>query len=414
LSIINLKSVVLMACIVLAVYAPAFNNGFISDDYVILDRLSILKHNPLYLFSIPPDSFRYTSYLAFAALKSLFGYRPECFYAFTVLVHAANTLMLAALLQRMGASASVSFLGALLFACIQNPQEGVMWLAGMNEALLGSFMLATLLAWLGRRYYLATVLYLLALFSKESAVALIGLVPLAEYCRDGTVRFHRRHFYLLVPALAALSLYFYSRHANELLTQHYVLGPHGIVVELNSLHRLAFPWVYLALLIPLARRLPVTRVALLAPAAWMILALAPYVFLTYQNHVPSRNQYVACMGLAWLLAVLVGKFPRGRIRSAFVAVFVLSNAAYIWLVKDAQYEERAAPTSQLAAELRLHQPGRVLVLDFPLNPWIAKDTAWAVPGWHPSLITVNALRGDCPSCRVLSWDARARHYLTVR
>jgi hypothetical protein len=413
-TVINRKSALLLAGIVLATYAPAFNNGFISDDYVVLERLRTLKRDPLYLFSVPPDNFRYTAYLAFAVLKTLFGYRPACFYAFTILLHTANALLLARVLQRAGASAGTALAGAVLFASIQNPQEALMWLSAMNEALLGTFMLCTLLAWLDRRYVLAAGFYVLALFSKESAVALLALVPLAEYRRDRKLDFQRRYIYLLLPALLVTIVFLLTRHANELLKQYYAIGPAGLEVEVRTLHRLFFPWIYLAVVILLAGKRMRTPGTLPAPAAWVALALLPYVFLTYQNHVPSRNQYVACMGLAWLLAELVEKLPRVGLRRAFIAAFVVSNAAYIWLAKDSQYEERAAPTSRLVAELRAHPPEPLLILNFPLNPWIAKDTALEIPGWRPELITVNEPPETCKTCRILSWDARSRHYSTLR
>ncbi len=395
-------------------YAPAFNNGFISDDYVILERLRDLKQDPLYLFSIPPDNFRSTLYACFALLKGLFGYRPAYFYAFAVLLHCANSLMFGKYLQLTGGGMTVAILGSLFFAVGQSPQEAVMWLAGMNEALLGTFMLGALLAWLTERYALGALFYLVALFSKESAIALLLLIPLTDLCRGRKPVVRREYFYLLVPALLAAGLYFYTRQSNGLLTHYYAFKPQGILVELISLHRLAFPWLYIALPVLLIQRRPEHLRALLFPAVWVALALAPYVFLTYQNHVPSRNQYVACMGAAWLLALLVDKLPWGSVKYSFLAAFIVVNVAYIWFVKDAHYEERAAPTNRLVGELRRHSPDRLLILNFPLNPWIAKDTAPHVPGWRTEMIVVNEPPEACPRCWTLSWNAQSRRYDTVR
>ena len=409
----NWKFALVLGGLVLVAYFPAFNNGFISDDYVLLERFRILKHDPLYLFSIPPDNFRYTCYVCFALLKSVFGYRPACFYAFTVLVHFISALMLGKYLRLVSGSAAAAALGSLFFAAVQNPQEAVMWLTGMNELLLGAFMLGTLLAWLKERYLVAAVFYALALFSKESSIIMFVLVPLTDIYRRRQFVWRRQYAYLLIPALLGTALYVYTRHSNALYTQYYAVRPHGLLVELNSLHRLAFPWVYTALLLLLAKKRLGNPGTLLAPVSWVILALIPYVFLTYQNHVPSRNQYVACMGIAWLLALLVEKLPGSSLKYVSVAAFMVANVAYLWFVKDAQYEERAAPTSQLVRELRLHSPDRVLILNFPLNPWIAKDAALHVPGWRPDLIMANEPREACSTCWTLSWDAWARRYSTV-
>lgn len=413
-SIVNRRYSLLLACAVLVAYAPAFNNGFISDDYVILDRLRALRHDPLCLFAIPPDNFRYTTYICFGLLKGIFGYRPEWFYAFTAVIHIAAAAMLCRYLLLVGGSAVTAGLGALLFAVVQTPQEALMWLSAMNEALLGVFMLGTLLAWLKERYALAALLYVLALFSKESAIALLILLPLTDYCRWRKLVLRRQYVFFLIPALLAAGFYFETRQSNELLTGYYHFGPHGLLVELISLHRLAFPWIYIVLpILALKRRAGDLR-ELLPPAAWIVVALAPYVFLTYQNHVTSRNQYVACMGFAWLLALLLERVPWASIKHAFVVAFVLVNVAYIWFVKDAQYEERARPTSQLLRELRLHAPDRLLVVNFPLNPWIAKDTALHVPGWSTDMILVNEPPEACQSCWTLKWDARSRSYTAIR
>ena len=55
-------------------YLPASNNGFIADDYVILARAEVLKANPFYLFTVPPDNFRLMTHLVFGVVKQFAGY----------------------------------------------------------------------------------------------------------------------------------------------------------------------------------------------------------------------------------------------------------------------------------------------------------------------------------------------------
>ena len=68
-----------LAC--LAAYLPAFNNGFIADDYVNLDWAGRFFAHPGFLFTVPPQNFRMTSFVVFEGLKRVFGYRPEVWYA---------------------------------------------------------------------------------------------------------------------------------------------------------------------------------------------------------------------------------------------------------------------------------------------------------------------------------------------
>jgi hypothetical protein len=91
---------------------------------------------------------------------------------------------------------------------------------------------------------------------------------------------------------------------------------------------------------------------------------------------------------------------------------VAVNIGYLWLVKDAQFERRAAPTAQLLSHLRGTQPRRLLISDFPLNPWIAKMTTRLVPGWAPEMLLVNDPNARCPDCLRLRWNAKTERYDT--
>src|SRR5438093_11969679 len=71
-------------------YTPALNNGFTADDYVILQRLDLMRAQPLLLFHVPPENFRLTSYIIFGFLKTLVGYDERLFYAVNIAIHLAN------------------------------------------------------------------------------------------------------------------------------------------------------------------------------------------------------------------------------------------------------------------------------------------------------------------------------------
>ncbi len=404
----------LLAGLVLAAYAPAFNNGFISDDYVVLGRLEDLKRDPAYLLSIPPETFRATCYACFALLKMLAGYRPEFFYAFSMALHLANTLMVWKLTDRLAAGRQIAALAAVFFVVYQNPQEGVMWLAGMNEPLMTACVLGALLAWTHERFGWFTVLGAAALFSKESGLVLLLLVPLVDYVDSGRWRFRKE--YLLMAALVApfAAVYIATMKTNALLSHGlYEVHPRAAWVLVNSAHRMLFPWGYLAVALALARGVRPSLKKTTASAAWIVFCLLPYIFLTYQTHVPSRNQYLAAVGLAWLIASLVGAGTRGRWLTGYVAAFVVVNIAYLWLVKDPQYIARAAPTAELVARLRGMTPRPVLVTQFPENPWIGANTALTLPGWQPSLIHVNEPADACPGCPQLAWNPGTRSYTVV-
>jgi hypothetical protein len=387
-------------------YAPSINNGFIADDYMILRRIDLIKADAFYLLAVVPENFRLTTYAVFAALRSAFGYNYAAYYVFNILLHAANCLLLYSLVREVTADVRLSIVTALLFAVFQAPQEAVMWLAAMNETLLGLFVFLTLLLWFRGRYGWASVSFLAALFSKESALIVLLLVPLADALRRR--EFSWRHYVLLwIPATLFGAVFVLTLAGNfQLGNRTYTPGLHAGVVLVKSLHRLFWPWAYVIVLALLITRKP-------APdwrrtLAWSTLipaALLPYIFVTYTSNVPSRQVYLASAAFLPLLAA-------GMIRvsaKVLVPAFLVFNAGYMWTVKDGQMVERAAPTTELIRELQLREPGMVRIAGFPYPiPIIAKAAAVTVPGWQWHQVDLGE---SCTRCLLLEWDRETRRYV---
>jgi len=409
----GIRFVLLIAVLCIFAYLPAFNNGFISDDYVILGRLDTLQHDPWRLFSEPPECFRLTSYLCFGALRFLFGYHAEAYYGFNLLLHIINSLLIWKLVSELSGSAQTGMLAGVLFATFQGHQEATMWLAAMNESLLGFFLLSCLLLWKRRRIAGAACTYLAALFSKESALMLIGLLPWMERASERQGRRRIAYGLLISISIGYVALFLALVARNFMLTSGtYSLGFHAIPVFLRSMHRLLFPWIYLAFVIVLTQR---RRVYPAAPAVhglvFAAIAFLPYVFLTYQHYVPSRQEYLASAGSAWSLAVLIREFSKPAWRKAFIAIFIVVNMGYLWFRKDAQFEQRAAPTNQLIEVLRATPPRNLALSGFPGNPWIARNTFRLAPGWKMEFIHVDADRSECQDCMRLRWDPDSGRYI---
>ena len=286
-----------------------------------------------------------------------------------------------------------------------------MWLAAMNETLLGLCLLVCLLLWQKGHAVWSALSYLAALFSKESALMLLGLLPLLDWWGKGAIRFQRTYLLILAPS-AAFMVLFYSLARNNFMLSHgfYSVGLHAASVFLISLHRLMFPWLYLAFGFHLIRR---RGLSVLRSAGWGlgfgVIALLPYIFLTYQNHVTSRQEYVASMGTLWALAVLIRGLDSRRLRSVLILVFLVANIGYIW-IKDRQFEQRAAPTNRLIEQLRAHAPQDLAIFRFPANSWIAKNTSFMVPGWRPEMIHVDPTAPECAGCLELRWDPLKETY----
>ncbi len=391
--------VLLLGALCLVAYWPAFDNRFISDDYVLLERVESWRADYLYLFSIPPEHFRTSTYAAFLSLKAVFGYHSGAYYAGSVLLHFLNTLLLWKLVGRLTDNATVAVLSAVFFASFQDPQEAVMWLAAMNELLLGLFLLATLILWREGRFFWSAACYCGAIFSKESAPLVLVLIPMIELCTSRRFRLGRRHLLLLVPTVFATALFVWGASENSLIQSGaYSLRAHSLLVWMKTFGRLAFPWLLLAVAISFVRQ----RWSFLSwwpLLIWIGAALGPYVFLTYRGHLPSRQLYVASMGVAFLLALLVERWSSPLLAKTFVAAFLLGNIFYLWIVKDPQYEARAAPSAALIEELKNRHPVCLAVRDFPENPWIGKLTTRLVPGWRPDLLIFEGMPAECRAIR---------------
>jgi hypothetical protein len=386
-------------------YLPALNNGFIADDYVILHRVELLKADPLYLVDVVPENFRLTSYGVFAAFKAMFGYDARPYFAFNILLHALNCLLLCRVVVELTKDKQLASIAALLFAVFQAPQEAVMWLAAMNETLSGFFVFLTLLLWLRERYRLAALTFLAALFSKESAVIVLLLVPLIDFCRRVRPPW-LRYLTFAGPTILFAAVFLITLRGNfQVGNGTYAPSLHAGLVLLKSLHRLCWPWAYVVLIVVLYMYRGVSNLAPIARWGLLVVAaMLPYIFVTYTNNIPSRQTYLASAALVPLLAA-------GMLRihaKTLVTIFVALNVVYMWTTKDAQMVERAAPTTALVAELAKHKPGPLRVSKFPYPiALIAKGAAETVPGWKWDDV---ALGDSCSRCLVLEWNPQTRNY----
>jgi hypothetical protein len=408
----ELKRMSIFLALVWAAYLPCLNNGFIADDYVALQTIDILKHDPFYLFHIPPHNFRSTCFVVYGILKQLVGYRAEFFYAASILIHFTNVVLLWYFLRLLTEDESVATLSAVLFAVFQAPQEAVMWLAAINESLLALFVLLTLICWLKGRYGWSTLCYGLALFSKESAVITLALVPLVNIYRKEKP-LPRAYFLLCTPTLLFAAIFLWEWKSNFLISNgFYGFGPQAAVVLLKSLHRLLWPWFYVAMVVVrLANKSWPTLKTWAAGLLCTCVVMLPYIFMTYQTSLPSRQVYLASAVLMTLIAILIRSVSRLRLQSVFVVVFVGFNIYYLWLKKDSQFLQRAAPTTQMLSVLRSHQPERFRIAGFPYPfPSIAWAASLAVPGWSPEMIVVSDSDADCPGCPTVTWNPKTQTY----
>src|SRR5208282_5765887 len=129
--------------------------------------------------------FRPVSFATFALNLAVGGGHPFGFHLFNLLLHAAVTLLLylvlLKLLEGLPQGATVAWVAALLFAVHPIHTEDVASIVGRFELLAVGFLLAAWLFHLRDRPILMLVCFVLALMSKESAVAFVPLALAGDY-----------------------------------------------------------------------------------------------------------------------------------------------------------------------------------------------------------------------------------------
>jgi hypothetical protein len=113
--------------------------------------------------------------------------------------------------------------------------------------------------------------------------------------------------------------------------------------------------------------------------------------------------------------VAMRKFTNHTLAVCLIAA--ISVIAYIWLKKEPQFRERAAPTRDVirilnSEEGQRAQGGPVYICGFPLqHPWWFGD---AISRFTPFSTDDVVLEDNCPACDgslVLSWDTSQARYL---
>jgi hypothetical protein len=201
-----------LTTLVALLYLPGLQAGFVGDDFMILHRLRSLDGPADALRFFRAEFFEYyrpLGFLSHALDWSLAGGDARQFHLTNVLLHILNTLLVLALGWRLAPRSWAGPFAALLFGLHAAAHEPVMWISARFDLLATACSLGALLLLLHGRIWMAPVVFLLALLSKESAVAL----PLAAmaWAVFGLRATRLEAVKQVVPWLAALTIYALAR-----------------------------------------------------------------------------------------------------------------------------------------------------------------------------------------------------------
>jgi|GEM_PF-2459175 len=321
------------AIVVAAVYVPTLWGYFLRDDWGHLTHTWRFEENSLGEIWWAPHTWFYRpvflSVLGF--MSYAFGPHAMLWHLVAVALHVGNALLVRGLLRRMGAGPLAATVGALAFGLYPRSPEAVAWLSAMSGVLAAFFgLLAAHIALSTRvsplpRALLCGLCWALALLSKEEAVGLMLVLPLAPILLGRLeTRAQLAQWVAGCLILAVVLLGF-------LLMESRGEVAYGSVVpkpSLSLLRKLAYVplWVMgdplswelmqpvwsLALLAAAAlaiwRRYPALRLGLL----WLFATAMPIALALGVGAIQPRLAYVPSIGLALCLAALVERVASRR------------------------------------------------------------------------------------------------------
>lgn len=173
-----------------AVFLPSIAYGFVYDDHRFLAANAHLG-DPSILWRAFADPacqtadgthaglWRPLRTLSFALDRSLFGAAPAGPHAVNLVLHAAGTSLVFALLRRFGAGVLAAFLGALVYGLHPAQVEVAGWVSSRGDLLAAGLVWGAILADLGGRPRASLALGLAACLAKEQAFVWPALALLA-------------------------------------------------------------------------------------------------------------------------------------------------------------------------------------------------------------------------------------------
>lgn len=209
----------LLLTLVVLVYANSFPAAFILDDlYIARDNPHFLEPNLItilrsdYWYGFENSGlYRPLTILSLLVNRWILGDGPLGFHLVNVLLHAGVTLLLWRVLLALQLDTAGARIAAILFAVHPLHIESVNVIVGRSELLVALLLLAGLLAarrdTLNARVAVACC-FLLALLSKEHAIAFLVIVPLCDMflARSYRVWLRRWPLYAALVAVAILWL----------------------------------------------------------------------------------------------------------------------------------------------------------------------------------------------------------------
>ena len=326
------------------VYAPSLFIGFLSDDFVLVDRA---VHGAFWDFP-SPELFRPTPLLLWRGIFEVVGQSPLALHLVNVVIHGLNASLVVAVASRLTNDGVLAFCAGLIFLTLPSNVEAVAWASGVQDVLMTFGCLIFVLCAMGRPSLwvgaLAVVALVVGLLAKEAAV----VAPVLGLLVVDRIRTPRR-MVLIGTGAAVCLVYGLWRLTAVTLPSEYAVVPSQYFLKeflVRPWGTLTVPWsgamleahpsvgvtsgVFVVALLSwatLGRRGVGSGWALSRLALWVTVSVVPvyaYLFIA-DNMQGSRYLYLAAVGWSLLLVELVRmSFDQQEKRGRTAALAILS------------------------------------------------------------------------------------------
>ncbi len=345
------------AAVALAVYAPSFSGGFVSDDWIYLQRNEILTL-PLVaalrrIFEAPFFANWAPLHMGFLYLeRHLFADAPLGYRIANVLLFAGCASALRAVMRRCGASSVGATLAGALLLVHPAAVEAVAWISQSKTLLALLFALLALERWLAE----------LESPRRARLVAALGFAALSLLAKAG---------FVLLPAVFAIAWWTHGGTHRRDVAAVGALGALGLSVALENVKAQALeggvaPWFGGS---------PAATARILPEVLWR------YVRLAYLPFDPTHCVQPMAIG-RWLDPRVLGPLA-GLIAVALVATVAVRRErrlglALAWVVAALLPVVQLIPMTTVFADryLTLALPGFLAPVAEPLAVWVRR-TRWA-------------------------------------
>jgi hypothetical protein len=410
-------------------YVSTLDAWFVGDDFGLITVLH--DKPPLHFFTlftgswtddaygVTPDELRPFLALSYQLDAQRGAATPRPYHTTSIALHVLCALLVVALARvAAGATDTAAAVAGLWFAVHPSHSEAVAWISGRADSIPALFLMATLLAYAAWRrrpraaaYVMSLLLFLCALFSKQSAITMPAVLLAFELLLQGRRgRPVGRWLAPVVPFAGLTAGYLILRQVlfgNFVREQTLTLEQVGLFLSrqaayvdaLFSAAIVASPngtprgRVLLALAVAGTGALALhawrhrderVRALLFFGPVWYLLTVGPLV-VTYFS---TRHLYLPSAGLAVAWGAMLdlatqGRRARWRVAGAAACAAIVFAYAHALHRHNRRWNEAARVSLALTTEAqrvaRSAPEGSLLVIDAPWRTRYAYVWAWAVP-----------------------------------